>query len=544
LWTAAAGVIARSTRGELPSWAIRPTRVFVALALFVVLAYVVGVARGPYPSRPEVAFDLWLVILDELLFLWVATVAVRVLGVRRVASYAVIAVVASAVVAIGEKYTGSSYARFWFEHSPNRLVAALPLELRGTTKRARSSADFALEYAWVLTYFMPLVALLALRARRRIAYIAPALVGAALVFTVTRSAYAGVALGAVTLLLSARGDRRILVGLGVAGLVVVALYFGTSAVRHPYQSADPESEKVRSRRLVLVTQELAPKPWLGTGLDGLIQRGIKGTDNAALGTYGTLGVVGLGALVGAVGAALITAGYSTVRGDDELAPLAGAVFGGLGAATLGMFAFDTFSSPISSWSLWLLAALGVGLFEEVRVRRGIDAPRPLSFNRERALLPAAGLLTGVVLATFAPAHVAVEMRVFALSSHYLSVSKKPNDDFIGRLLVDTICDMGTRAVGPRIKVDCFDPLNFGPGTGIVRLESTSRPVLRNALLTFGRAAQQIPNARVTVVNPATEGTPTWARTAPLTGLLAGTEAALLLPTFALRRRREPLLTVE
>ncbi len=536
LYTAAIGLVIRATRGELPAWAIRPTRVFAALSAFVVLAYVLGVARGAYPSRPEIAFDLWLPILDQLLFLWVATAAVRVLGAKKVAGFAVTAVVASAVIAIGEKYTGSSYARFWFEHSPNNLVSALPLELRGTEKRVRASADFALEYAWVLAYFMPLVALFAVRSRRKLALVAPTIVAVALVFTVTRSAYAGLAIGAVLMALTARGDRRILVGLGAAALVAAVLYLGTSAVRQPYQSADPESEKVRARRLVLVTQELAPKPWIGTGLDGLIQRGIKGTDSAVLGTYGTLGVVGVAALGGAVIAGLLTASYGAVRGDKELAPLTGAVLGGLGAATLGMFAFDTFSAPISSWSLWLLAALSVGLYEEVRVRNGTAVPRPIVWNPARLALPAAGLVAGVVVATFAPAHVAVEMRVFALSPQYLSVSKKPNDDYIGRILIDSICDMGTRAVGPKIKVDCFDPLNYGPGTGIVRLESTSRQVLRGALFTFTSAAHQLPNTRVTLARAPTKGTPTWARTAPLTGMLAGTEAALLLPVFRLRRR--------
>jgi len=537
LWTAVAGVIARSMRRELPGWSIRPTRVLTALSLFVVIAYVLGVARGVYPSQPDVAFDLWLGILDQLLFLWVATIAVRVLGVRTIVRFAIVGVVASALIAIGEKFTGSSYARFWFENQPTNVISALPLELRGDEKRVRAAADFALEYAWVLAYFMPLVALYALRAKRMLALVAPAIVAVALVFTVTRSAYAGFGVGAVMMLLSARGDRRILFGLGAAGLVVLALYFGTSAVREPYQSADPESEKVRARRLVLVTEELAPRPWLGVGLDGLIQRGIKGTDNAALATYGTVGVVGLTALVGALGAALLTAAYPALKGDDELAPIAGAVLGGLGAAALSMFAFDTFSAPISSWNVWLLAALGVGLYEQVRARNGTAAPRPIELNRGRLVLPAAGMVAGIVLATVVPSHFAIDMRIFTLSSEYLSVSKKTNDDYIGRILVESICDLGGRAVGPNIKVDCFDPLNAGPGTGVVRLEATTRPALRAALVTFAASARQVPTSRVTITRAATEGTPTWARTAPVTGLLAGAEAAVLLPVFRLRRRR-------
>ncbi len=539
LWTAALSIVARVNRGEVPAWAVRPTRVLVALTLFVVAAYLLGVARGPFPSRPEVAFDLWLLIFDQVLFLWVATVAVRTLGVRPVARMAVGAVALAALIAIGERFTHASYARFWFEGSPSNVIAAQRLELRGHRVRVRGAADFALEFAWVLAYFLPLAGIVALRAKRWVAFITPAVMVVAFILTITRSGFAGIAVGALMLVITARGNRRLLVVLGVSGLLALVLYSSASAIRHPYESADPESERVRARRLVLVTQAMAEKPFIGIGLDGLIQRGIKGTDNAALGTYAAVGVVGLALLAAAVGTAIVTGAYGAVRGDDDAGPMAGAVVGGLGAGLLGMFAFDTFSAPISSWNFWLLAALAVGLYEEVRAKQADLAPRPIRITRDRIALPAAGLVLGLAINLLAPTHVALELRFFTLSSEYLSQSRKSNDDYIGRVLVETVCDVGSRAVAPQVKVDCFDPLNFGPGTGVARLQTADSAALRAALFRFGGAARRVPNTRLIVTSrrPSPVGRPTWARTAPVTGVLLGLEAALLVPVFRLPRGR-------
>ena len=163
-------------------------------------------------------------------------------------------------------------------------------------------------------------------------------------------------------------------------------------------------------------------------------------------------------------------------------------------------------------------------------------------NRDRWLLPVAGLVGGLVVFLVAPTHVAIEGRFFTLSSQYLSKSKKANDDYIGRILVETVCDVGGRAIGPDVKLDCFDPLKFGPGTGVARLEADNREQLRAAFFRFGGAVKRVPNTRMTVISrqPAPVARPTWARTAPVVGLLLGLETALLLPAFRLpgtRRRK-------
>lgn len=537
LWAAAVGLFLRANRGEVPASSIRPTRMSVALAVFVVIAYLCGVAFAQHPSRPDLAFDLWLTIFDQLVYVWVATAAVRTLGARRVARFAVGAVVVAALIALLERVTHISYARGFFGPDPGLTLGAQRLETRGGTVRVRAAADFSLQFAWVLAYFAPLVALFALRSKRRVMLLCPAAVAFAFISTVTRSAFAGLALGGVALLLSARGNRRVLVGLGAAGLVALVLYAGASGVRGPYQGADPESEKARERRLVLVTREMADQAWFGVGLDGLIQRGIPTTDSAMLGTYGATGVVGVVGLSAAIAAALATTAYGALRGDAERGPLAGATIGGLGAAVVGLFAFDTFSAPISSWNFWLLGVIGVGLYEEVRAGLGPVTPRVLRPVTDRLLLPVAGLVLGAAVFVAVPKHEAVEFQFFTLSPRYLSASKKPNDDYIGRILVDTVCDVGSKAVGPGVRVDCFDPLRLGPGTGFVRLETRSSGALRRAYFRFVGAARRVQTTKLVVTERPSPSRPTWARVAPGAGALIGAELALLLPAFRVRRRK-------
>ncbi len=540
LWAACAGLLVRAGTGEIPTSALRPSRALIALALFVAVAYVVGVAGGAYPSQSERAFELWLLLVDQLLFLWAATVAVRVLGFRFVAVTAVASVVGVACIAILERLTGGSYAHWWFRHQRTFALAGQELERRGASSRVRASGEFALQFAWVLAFFMPLLAVFALRARRIVALAAPCVVALAIVLTVTRSVFAGLLAGGVCLILFARGDRRIIGGLAAAALAAGLLYLAADSVRQPYQAADPESEGVRTRRLSVLTEELARRPWTGLGLDGASQRGIDSTDSAMLATYAGIGVIGVAALVGALGAAGFTALAAGSIADATMAPLAGSVLGGLAAGGLGMFAFDSLSGPLASWNLWLLAALGVGLYEEAAAARaGPLRPRSVKLSRRRLMLPAVGLVLGGAVAVVAPTHIAVQLRIFTLSPSYLTKTESGHADFVGRVLVQATCDATKSALDltSSASLDCFDPLRSGPGAGTVRIEARSAAELAAAQATFTQVAKRVhPATRISIVTPPQRARSTWARTAPLTLPLLFGEAALLLPAVRFRRR--------
>jgi hypothetical protein len=153
-------------------------------------------------------------------------------------------------------------------------------------------------------------------------------------------------------------------------------------------------------------------------------------------------------------------------------------------------------------------------------------------------LPAFGLAVGSLAYVLAPTHVAVQLRIFTLSPQYLTTSATGKADFVGRVLVQATCDSARHAfVGAAVRFDCFDPLQSGPGTGLVRIQAHDRRTLAAATATFNDVARRVHRAtRVTVLSPAEHSRPTWARTAPLTAALLFGEAALLLPSIRFRRR--------
>jgi hypothetical protein len=539
LWAAAIGLFLRAATGEIPRDALRPSRVLIAFTIFVAIAYIFGVAGGPFPSQSERAFELWLLLVDQMLFLWAATVVVRMLGVRFVALSALVPLVGVACIAIIERVTGGSYAHWWFRHQTLFPLAGQPLEGRGGTVRVRATGEFALQFAWVLALFVPLLGVFTLRAKRVLLIAAPAVVTLAILLTVTRSVFAGLGAGVVCVLLFARGDRRIVAAIGIGLVLAGAIYVSNTSVRHPYQAADPESESVRERRLVILTNELAQHPWTGLGLDGATQRGFISTDSAALSIYTGAGVIGVVALAGAVltaGATVLAAG---VIADATMAPIAGAVLGGLGTGVLAMFAFDSLSGPFAAWNLWLLAAIGVGLYEEAEASRpGPLRPRRVDLSRRRLMLPVFGLVAGLGAYFVAPTHIAMQLRIFTLSAQYLTKSATGKSDYVGRVLVQATCDAARGSfTGTSIKFDCFDPLQSGPGTGLVRIEARNGPALAAAEEAFTDVAKRVHRStRISILSPPVRARSTWARTAPLTGTLLFAEAALLLPSIRFRRR--------
>jgi hypothetical protein len=541
LWAACAGLFVRAGTGEIDRLTLRPSRALIAFGLFVAVAYIVGVAGAPYPSISARAFELWLLLFDQLLFLWAMTVAVRVLGVRFVASCAAVAVVGAACIAVFERVSGGSYAHWWFRHQTKFALGGSRLETRGDTVRVRATGEYALQFAWVLAFFMPLLGVLALQAKRLrfFALAAPAVVTLAIILTITRSVFAGLGAGAVCLLLFARGNRQVIFSVLAVAAVAGVVYLASDAVRHPYQAADPESESVRTRRLSLLTNEMTRHAWTGLGLDGATERGIDSTDSALLGTYAGTGVVGVAALMGALATAGFTVVAAGVMGKREDGPIAGALLGGLAAGALGMFAFDSLSGPLPAWNLWLFAALGVGLYEEVMAARDEKLrPRLVKLSPRRMMLPLFGLGLGLAVAFVTPTHIASQLSIFTLSPNYLTQTDSGHADFVGRVLVQATCDSARSALaGAHAELDCFDPLQSGPGTGYVRIQARNRAQLKRADAMFFRVAKAVHSAtRIAVVSPAVTARPTWARTAPVTSTLLFAELALLLPSIRFKRR--------
>jgi hypothetical protein len=204
-----------------------------------------------------------------------------------------------------------------------------------------------------------------------------------------------------------------------------------------------------------------------------------------------------------------------------------------------MFAFDSLSGPLPSWSLWLLAALGVGLYEEAMAARDERLrPRPVKLSPRRMMLPLFGLGVGAVVAVAAPTHVAAQLSIFTLSPSYLTQTGSAHADFVGRVLVQATCDSARSAlVGSHVEFDCFDPLQSGPGTGLVRIQARNRAEFLRAQRTFFSVTKAVHRGtRIAIVTPPVHGKPTWARTAPVAATLLFAELALLLPSVRFKRR--------
>ena len=539
LAAAVLGILARVGRGEIDRSAIRWSRVLLALGLFVVVAYVIGVATAPYPADARRGLSQWLLLLDQMAFLWVATVAVRVLGVRWVAGCAAIGALTVTGIGIAEHFTKTSYARWWYhDQLTTGLVPANPLQPRGAKLRSRATADFALQYGWVLMYFFPMVFVLAIRKRPILGLAAPFLMVVALYFSITRSAYAGLGAGALALVIFARGDRRVLAPIFAGAVVVGFLYFATTGVRDPYAAANPDSVESRERRIEKISDELSTRPLTGVGLDGLAARGITSTDTSYLQMYAGTGAIGFTLLGGALLAALCTACGGGLHNKHEDAVLAAAVVGGIASAGIAAFSFDSLSGAFASWNLWLLAAMGVGLSELAAVRRERSrAPQVWKLSPLRLALPVGGLLVGLTVFGATPVHSAQQVRFFTLVPKYLERNGRTiHDDYVGRLIINATCESAESHIDDTVGFNCRDPFTDGPGTGLVRFESRHRSDVIDARNTFERIALDVhQNTEFKTVGAIKEGKPTPARVAPIVGAIAGAELALLVPAFRWRR---------
>src|SRR5665213_3788053 len=115
VWASSIGLLLRISRREIPGRCLRPTRAHLALAIFVIYAYFVGVQGADPLTLFSPNYHLWLSDVDQLLLLMCLVAYARLLGVRWLATRAVIMVAISAGIGCIERLDGNSYARYWFE---------------------------------------------------------------------------------------------------------------------------------------------------------------------------------------------------------------------------------------------------------------------------------------------------------------------------------------------------------------------------------------------------------------------------------------------
>jgi hypothetical protein len=558
------GMVVRWRRGEVPRDVFRVTRVHVTVAALALTALVVGVGLAPAGTPSLVSIHNWAGYADGAAFFIAAVAAIRAIGDPRWVARAITTVVLiSAVIGIVEHYTGGSWARWWFHSQRSQLgsLPAVPLEHRLGSVRVRAAEPFALAFGWACAVLVPLVVAVVggWRGRRALLGIAP--VGAvvlAMYWSLSRSAFAGLAVGALLLLVGARGDRRVVpyVAAGAVAAVVVAM-----AAPQVYQSLFhlvPEgSVQVRSERLHLALGAAASRPYLGVGLGGLSSYDVPTTDSSYLLTYSSLGVVGLVVMVVTLVTAVATAA-GALRAEATSARVIGAgALAGAVAALVGAGAYDLFSEATSQEIFWLLVALCVAISEDARAARTALAetttdpaepsPVPAAVRTVRALLPrlaargaliGAFALAGVGVGHLGSPHAAVEYDFSSIPAAELSPALN-NQVYLGEVLRNSACSVVTAAARlPAVSVYCEQ--ETAPGFAYVRVQAPT-PAQAAAAARQGALAalRNLPGFSPQILGPVSVGRPTWARTAPAAGALLGLGLAVLLPLPRRLRMRVP-----
>lgn len=534
---ALAGLLRRALLREVPWRVFALPPVASRFVLVAGLLAVVGVGLLQPTTLPAAASRSWVGLAFPLVVLVVVVALARAAdrpgaGVTALA----LAVVGSAVIAVAEHATGSSYTRFWYRAVPELLLSdpAQVLARRGGQVRVRGAADFTLAYAWATAACLPLlvVATTRLRGAARAALLAALpLVLLAVVWTYSRSVVLPMVVAVVLVVLVVVRDRLVQAVTVAVVAVGTALVLATPSLLRDFTvEADRGSIDVRVDRLPAVFDLASGHPFRGLGLSGLASLGVPTTDSSYLLGYAEVGALGLAALV-----ALLLAGcaaaYGGMRAVDRPAR-AVSVAAGTGALllVLGALSFDAFTTPSTAELFWVLVALGL-----VAGERG--GARPLSglpvLARVGGVL---GLLVvGLVVRAAAPDHVAQTWQ-FETLQPYVATALAPS--YTGVQLRSTACDVveadlrGTRSVAMSCR-----PLGDGPGQGLLRLQARDAAGLRALALREVAVIRRVPTLERLVLvprGPAEEGTPAALRTAPVWLPVAGLVWLLPVP----RRRRE------
>ncbi len=547
LWAFAGRLLVRSRLpGEPPGAAYRLTAVHGALAVFVVAGFVDGVVLAPAGSGLAGDLHGWLAELDLAVLFVVVLAVVRTLGPWRVVR--AVAAVAAVAVAIGmlERVTHHGWSHFFFEGLPVSYLApgADLLGTRAGHVRAQAAAQFALEYGWVLVALAPLVLFATGRwchrrpALRWAAVALPVGLAIAVLLSAARSSEAMLPVAVLAVLALAATRRQLAWGVvGVAVLAAVVWVGDPHIVSAAFSGGASDPASVRLDRLPVLFQLVLHHRWTGTGFVGAVNV-FGGLDDAYALLYGTIGMAGLTAFL-ALGATTLAATAGAMRAErgSERRVLGVACFVGIGCLLVAAVFYDLVGTTQSLWAIIILAAVGVA----VREQAPAPARRPPRWI-PRLLLPAGGVVVGLLLAATTAARAAQTFTLFAVAPWVEADNSAPIDAYTGIALDNTLCGLATEpaVVAPGTSVHCLPAANIVstvfPSEVYLTVSGPDPAAVDRQL----RRSLAGPAAHMALSGGASEtvqvGKPAWAVTAPLWAGAAGLVAMLLVPG---RRRRRP-----
>lgn len=534
-----AQLLRRALSGHLDRKVLGIRGVHIAFAALLGVAAAVGVVLAGADTIPRQNIDGWLILLEQLAFFVAALALFRQCGARRSAE--VIAAVAGVLgaVAISEHLLGWSYSRWFSAHIPDPSgLLTFPLERRGPHERVRAAGTFALELGWVVALLIPVaVAAAATRVSRaqgtairtRWPLLVPPLLVLALVWSWSRSSYAGLAVGMVAVLLGIVLDRPrqlIVVALGCA--IVAAIAFQAPLRETIDLSSTTGEQDVRIQRLPEVLEPVADRPYTGLGLGGLLAQGVFVVDNSWVTTYATLGAIGASAFA----VLLVVALHSTSRflraGPGPTRLIGASASGAVAASLIAFTTYDFATLRTSTEALWGLTALGLVANEELGVLR-----TPMRTDPPPArvwALAAVGAVAGIALWTATPARSTADA-VFTTVHPRVAAAAPGAQSFTIKVLSQSAC-LVVEHIGPPGTVRCRDEDQIAGGVGDVRVEApTAGEVDRRLAEMRTRLVGAFPAATLEV-RARGHGRPSAVVTAPLWAAVLGGAVGSLIPVRA------------
>lgn len=536
-----AGLVRSVVSGRIERSVFSVRGVHLAFAVYLTVSFVDGVLLAESRTLYRVNSNAYLNIVEQAVFFVVALALFRAIGAIEAAKIVTVIATALAALAVSEHLLTWSYAQWFTRHlnDPEGLLS-LPLGQRGPHVRVRASATFALELGWIAAMLIPLTWAVAFTTRRLIAWTAPVTMTMALVWSWSRSAYAGLALGAVVLLLGVVQDRpRRVALLSFAGLAITAaLVQGPLRETVGIVSASGEQD-ARLDRLPGIFQAVADRPSIGLGLGGLLSRRVRVVDISWVNTYATLGVLGLLAVAALLLTAIHAATRFTWSGPQPRRVIAAGAAAAIVIAPLGLLSYDLATLRASTETLWALAALALVANEEL-------GTLPLPARRWPRVVPALavglgglGLVTGVVVASTVPAKSAIDAAFTTVAP--LATALNPGDQpYIDKVLAKSACAvLDASDVPASVRCQTDDRLQGGIGT--VRIEARDpRAVAETYEIIEAQLHKGFRRATLEVVAGG-RGRPAWAVTAPLwmaaVGVALGSIATNARSPLAATRRR-------
>ncbi|HEX3705308.1 MAG TPA: O-antigen ligase family protein [Mycobacteriales bacterium] len=519
----------------------------LATALLVVTWVADGLAFAPPGGIPTVALQRLIDLAFVGMFFIVTLAFCRWIdNPRFVMRTLLVTFGMSAVLAVLEHLTRQSFGEHVFNLAgeAGSTTASHVLETRGGHLRVRSSAEFALAYAWVAVMILPFITMLAIRGRRvKVSgVVLLALTLAAVYWTYARSAAAAIPVIFILIALVVRERAAILLA-SSSVLVAIGLYFFDGAIRHHLSlHTDQGSVGVRFQRLPPILDAVSHHAYLGLGIGGLQSIGVPVTDNFYLYAYGDTGAVGAAILL----VFCITGIAQAARGlqvQDSMRRIAvvGSLVGFLAFLVSGAVDDALLLSQPAELAVLLLAIATASAEPELGAML-----LPKWSYRRIVLFGSVGAIAGLVALLAAPVAVS-QQRLFSTVSaerntgQYDAVTS-------GRLLIATVCDVAADIEPslPGVHISCLDDYGAA-GVGTIRISSPSAHQTIAAYAALATTLRQVSYLKEFATQPS--GPPIAARsslwrTAPASGAALGVAIGFIAPLPLRRRRRRRPSPVE